>query len=974
MFALGLAGCGGSSGSSAGSAATAAAATGADSATGAASDPVSFVASNVSVAQSTAAVTVSVKRTGVIGQAASVNYATSNGTAVAGTDYTATSGTLQWAENDATPKTVSVQVSHTDPFNGSRAFGIVLSDPSSATAIGNPGSSTVTITGEGAAAPGTLTLSDASYSVAQSAGSLTVTVNRTGGSSGTVSVNYAAANATATAGTDYTATSGSLEWNDGDATSKTFVVPVSDATPFTGNKTFSITLSDPTSGATLGSPDSATVTIAGAAAIATNALQNPGSLQLSGSSYSVSQSAGAVTVVVNRTGGSGGAMTVSYGTTAGSAVAGTNYTTASGTLSWANGDTSSKSFSVNISNSTPFSGNKTFTVALSSPSAGATITSPGSATVTIVGDAAGSVGTVQLSGNAVTVAQSAGSVAITLTRTGGSTGAVGISYSTTGGTAVGGTDFTTSSGTVQWADGDTSQKSISIPISTTTLFSGTRSFTVTLAQPTGGVALGTPSADTVAITGAAVQAVGTLQLSGSAYSVAQSAGTVAVTVDRTGGTSGAVSVEYATTNDTAVAGTNYTATSGTLQWANGDAQSKSFSIPVSTTAFTGTKTLTVTLSGAAGASLGTPSSATVSIAGSAAASPTTSGQFGIKVSGNKLVSTVDGSTVELIGTNASGLENGQSQSYWTPYANSTLAFWQSLKNYQGTGINSVRLPLNSAYWLGYACGFSASTYQSTVEHVVSVATQAGLYVILDLHWDAPKINGAGVCPMGQSGMPSEDYAPAFWKSVADTFKGNPAVIFELFNEPFGANAAGEWDNWATDPPTPGLSVAYLRSGGNYTPLVQQNNVGGNNALVTTNITYPVASEISLLQAIRGEGATNVVLASPGGWAGSIDTWLATYNANGNPDPLRQLGATWHDYPGWAGGPAYALAILAAGYPLVITETFGFDANLNAGQGVTSGYAFAQSQDIGYLCWGTINDWSGQTTLSLTSTPPMAGCQ
>ena len=53
---------------------------------------------------------------------------------------------------------------------------------------------------------------------------------------------------------------------------------------------------------------------------------------------------------------------------------------------------------------------------------------------------------------------------------------------------------------------------------------------------------------------------------------------------------------------------------------------------------------------------------------------TTSPQFGIKASGSKLVSTLDGSGVELIGANLSGLENGQSPSYWTAYANSTLAF------------------------------------------------------------------------------------------------------------------------------------------------------------------------------------------------------------------------------------------------------------------------------------------------------------
>lgn len=360
-----------------------------------------------------------------------------------------------------------------------------------------------------------------------------------------------------------------------------------------------------------------------------------------------------------------------------------------------------------------------------------------------------------------------------------------------------------------------------------------------------------------------------------------------------------------------------------------------------------------------------PPSLTVN--GKSAATP--SAQFGIKASGNTLVSTLDGSAVELIGANLSGLENGQSPSYWTAYANSTVAFWQSLNNYQGSGINVIRLQLNSAYWLGYACGFSASAYQSTVQHVVSTANQAGLYVILALFWDAP----GTTCPTGQGGMPTAN-ATAFWKSIADTFKGNNAVIFELFNEPFGNNTSAEWNVGGPD-------IPILANGGNFTPFLAQNNVGGS-GFITTNITYPVAGEIALLQTIRATGATNLVLASTGYWDGDPNIWLNIYNTNGNPDSLKNFGATWHDYPGWTGGPSSALGIIAAGYPLVITETYGFDANLNAvgnfttgGAGIseTPGYAYARSQDIGYICGWQVNDWSGQTTLSLTATPPWSGC-
>jgi endoglucanase len=364
-----------------------------------------------------------------------------------------------------------------------------------------------------------------------------------------------------------------------------------------------------------------------------------------------------------------------------------------------------------------------------------------------------------------------------------------------------------------------------------------------------------------------------------------------------------------------------------------------------------------------------PTGVTVPACPAAVVTPPTTGTFGVKASGAKLVSTLDGSPVELIGTDASGLANSQTAVLWPPFANSTLAFWQSVKNYQGTGINVIRLDLNSAFWVGYGCGQSSATYQTTVQHVVSLITQAGMYAIIDLHWDAPN----AICPIGQGGFPSTN-ATAFWKSVADTFKGNPAVIFELFNEPFGDDTTAEWNPG-------GSSIPILANGGNFTPFLAQNNVnGGNNALITTNIAFSVPGEIALLQTIRGEGATNLVLASTGYWDGAIQSWLDAYNTNGNPDPLKNFGATWHDYA-WTGGPADILAVLTAGYPVVITETYGFDANLNAVAGayakgsttLPAGFAYARSQGIGYLCWGTINDWSGQTTLSLTSTPPWAGC-
>jgi hypothetical protein len=567
--------------------------------------------STYSVPQSAGSVSLTVNRKGVASAAISVSYATSDDTAIAGTDYTAASGTLQWAENDSSPKTISVPVSNARPISCGKLFNFKLIDPSASTTIGSPGSAAVTISGATCAAGESLQLADTAYTVAQSAGSLTVSVNRAGGSSGAISVAYVTANGTAVAGRDYTASSGTLQWADGDASSKTFSVAISNATPFSISKTFAVELSN-ASGTNLGSPSSANVTISG------DASAPVGSLRLAGSSYAVAQSAGSLSVTVNRTGGSSGAISVAYDTANGTAAAGTDYTASSGTLHWAGGDTSSKTFSVAISNTTPYSGSKTFTVALSSPNAGATISSPGSATVTISGDSSPAAGSLSLSASSYAVAQNAGSMTVTVDRTGGSSGAINVEYATANGTAVAGTDYTAASGTLQWTDGDTASKTFSVPVSNATPFAGSKSFTIALSGPGGGAAVSSPFTAIVSITGDASSAVGSLQLSASSYAVAQSAGSLTVTVHRTGGSSGVVSVAYATANDTAVAGTDYTATGGTLQWANGDAASKTFSVRVSNaTAFSGSKTFTVTLSGATGgATLSSPSSASVSITGS----------------------------------------------------------------------------------------------------------------------------------------------------------------------------------------------------------------------------------------------------------------------------------------------------------------------------------------------------------------------
>lgn len=107
---------------------------------------------------------------------------------------------------------------------------------------------------------GTLSFSPATYAVTEGTASVTITVTRTGGSTGAVSVSYATNDGTALAGSDYTATTGTLNWAAADATSKNFTVTILNDAVGESAETFTVGLSNVSGGAALGTL-SAVVTI-----------------------------------------------------------------------------------------------------------------------------------------------------------------------------------------------------------------------------------------------------------------------------------------------------------------------------------------------------------------------------------------------------------------------------------------------------------------------------------------------------------------------------------------------------------------------------------------------------------------------------------------------------------------------------------------------------------------------------------------
>lgn len=558
-----------------------------------------FNPDTLSVDEDAGVASLTVTRTdGSVG-AVSVNYSTIAGTADAGVDFNIASGTLDFADGE-TSKTLNIPIVNDTAIEANETFSVILSNPSGGATLGTASSATVTIIDDEVAVPGELSLNVSTISVDEDAGTLTLTVDRVGGSDGLVSVTYTTANGTASSGSDYTEESGSLIYQEGE-TAKTIVIPILDDSDFEGDETFTVTLSNPTGGATIGTGQT-TVTIVD------NDVLLPGVIALSAASLSVNEEAGSVALTVQRTGGSDGEVTVDYTTVPGTAIAGTDYTTTAGTLTFADGETS-KTVNVTILNDTEIDPGESFTFVISNAQGGATLGTTTSTTVNIVDDE--QPGTLAFSQATASVNEDDGTLTVTVVRTGGSDGTVTVNYATSNGSATAGDDYTANSGTLTFADGETS-KDIELQIIDDISIESNETLTVTLSSPSGGASIGTPAVMTVTIIEDDVP--GTLAFSAGTASISEDGGSVTLVVSRTSGNDGIVTIDYSTADGTAIAGQDYTSKSGTLTFGNGvTAQEVTIDI-LDNVVINEDKTFTVNLSNVGGgATAGTPASVTVTI-------------------------------------------------------------------------------------------------------------------------------------------------------------------------------------------------------------------------------------------------------------------------------------------------------------------------------------------------------------------------
>lgn len=217
-----------------------------------------FSAPTFNVSEGAGTLTITVTRVNGSSGAVSVDYAVTGGTADS-SDYAVSPGTLTFADGQ-TSKTFTISLLDDSLVEPTETVLLTLSNPTGGATLGSTSAATVNIANNDAPSSGKVDIASAAYSIGEGGGFLQVTVTRSGGSSGTVRVNYGTQSLTARASRDFRSTSGTLIFADGE-TNKTLLVPILNDTKIEGEEIFRVVLSRPRDGVTLGTQTSATVTI-----------------------------------------------------------------------------------------------------------------------------------------------------------------------------------------------------------------------------------------------------------------------------------------------------------------------------------------------------------------------------------------------------------------------------------------------------------------------------------------------------------------------------------------------------------------------------------------------------------------------------------------------------------------------------------------------------------------------------------------
>jgi hypothetical protein len=393
-----------------------------------------------------------------------------------------------------------ISATATDPVNNTSEFAKNISAP--------------------APAAGILQFSGTSVSVSEGVGTAHVTVTRTGGSTGAVTLDYTTSDGSgnaAVAGSDFTATSGQLSFADG-VTSKVIDVDITNDVVSEPTENFRLILSNPTGGALLGPNTIFNVNITD---------NDAPTVSISDVSLNEGNSGTTnATFVVTLSGAHFQSATVNYSTgVTGTATSGVDYQPASGQLTFAIGETS-KNVTVLVNGDADAEPDETFFVNVTSSLGLA----DGQGQGTILNDDAPGPKLVQFGQSSFTVAEGADFVLITVTRTGDATQAGTVEYSSANlgslvecdvfnGVATSRCDYSTDLGVLRFAPGETS-KSYTVSVIDDAYVDGTETTQLTLSNPAG-MSLGATVQATLTITDNDVGPSGTNPIDSAAVFIRQ---------------------------------------------------------------------------------------------------------------------------------------------------------------------------------------------------------------------------------------------------------------------------------------------------------------------------------------------------------------------------------------------------------------------------------------------------------------------
>ena len=495
-------------------------------------------------------------------KAVTVGYATANGSATAPADYAARSGTLTFAAGETT-KTIDVPVNGDSLNELNETFTLELDDAVNANIADATGVGTIT---DNDALPA-LTIADVTVAAEGDTGTtdavFAVTLSPASGRP--VTVNYATANAGATGG-DYVATSGQLSFAAGE-TSKTITVPVSGDLLDEPDETFNVNLSG-VAGATLGDGTGVgTIT------------DDDAPPALSVGDVTVTEGNSGTTpasFVVSLSAPSGRTVTVNFATANGSATAPSDFQARTGSLTFAQGQTSQQ-VTVMVNGDTIDEVAETYSLNLSAPTMATFADAQGDGTI-IDDDGLPTLFVNDISvveGNSGTV-----NATFTVSLSAASGQTVGASWTTAEGTALEGTaapgvDYTAATGSVVFTPGQTT-RTFTVHVRADVIDELDETFGVVLSEPSNAdigdaVGVGTIADDDAPPT-ATVSDITVVEGNGGTTNAV-------FTVGLTRASGLVATVDYATEDGTATAPADYQAAAGTVTFAAGEV-SKQVQVPV----------------------------------------------------------------------------------------------------------------------------------------------------------------------------------------------------------------------------------------------------------------------------------------------------------------------------------------------------------------------------------------------------------